>query len=561
MKRKLMTMALSLLAMSNALLAVAGAPDGYYTQLNGLKDQALKDAVHNLIAPHTVVSYSSLWRYFPQTDCRDNNRNQVWDMYSNQTYYFNGTRGVAGMEKEHSFPKSWWGGSTGVDAYTDLNHLYPSNGPANRAKLNWPLGEVSTPSFDNGVTKVGVPVAGEGGGAGTVFEPDNQYKGDFARTYFYMATCYQQYQWQHTYMVTNSTWKTLNDWSIALLLKWSHQDPVSDKEKKRNDAVYAVQGNRNPFIDNPELADYIWGNKAGQVFNTGGGTINPDDPNATPELISPKQGNIFDIGEVAIGKSTSHTIYIKTRNLTNDLSVDLINFDHEMFSLNVSQVDRQMANSANGYPLVVTFAPTSLGVKQAKLLISDGGLVGSYGVMLNARCLPQPTLSTITATPAQEITDSSYVATWEATTDTIDCYLLNRIVYDSRHNIVANETFTIDADETQHRFNDLKAGYSHTYSVQSSRLGCTSTASNVITIDPSGIESLPADKPLALIAIDGGVIVKCSENLGTARIFNTSGMLVKEIDNLTNDMTIELPTGIYIMTTSTSIKAVKLAIK
>ena len=153
------------------------------------------------------------------------------------------------------------------------------------------------------------------------------------------------------------------------------------------------------------------------------------------------------------------------------------------------------------------------------------------------------------------------MATWEATTDTIDCYLLNRIVYDSRHNIVANETFTIDADETQHRFNDLKAGHSHTYSVQSSRLGCTSTASNVITIDPSGIESLPADKPLALIAIDGGVIVKCSENLGTARIFNTGGMLVKEIDNLTNDMTIELPTGIYIMTTSTSIKAVKLAIK
>ena len=206
----------------------AAAPAGYYRSLNGLKGQALKNAVHNLIKNHTVVSYNSLWNYFPSTDCRPTDKSVVWDMYSNNVYHFNGFKGVSGMHKEHSFPKSWWGG-TEVDAYTDLHHLYPSDGQANMAKSNHPLGEVANASFNNGVTKVGTPVAGQGGGDGTVFEPDNAYKGDFARTYFYMATCYQDYKWKYTYMVNNSSWKTLNTWAIDMLLKWSRNAPVSDK--------------------------------------------------------------------------------------------------------------------------------------------------------------------------------------------------------------------------------------------------------------------------------------------------------------------------------------------
>ena len=98
----------------------AAAPAGYYRSLNGLKGQALKNAVHNLIKNHTVVSYNSLWNYFPSTDCRPTDKSVVWDMYSNNVYHFNGFKGVRGMHKEHSFPKSWWGG-TEVDAYTDLH--------------------------------------------------------------------------------------------------------------------------------------------------------------------------------------------------------------------------------------------------------------------------------------------------------------------------------------------------------------------------------------------------------------------------------------------------------
>lgn len=555
---------LCLFAMMGAVTLVsrAGAPSGYYNSLNGLSGQALKDAVFNLISPHTVVSYNSLWSYFPQTDCHFEDPGKVWDMYSNNDYYFNGTKSVSGMNKEHSFPKSWWGGYTNYDAYTDLNHLYPSDGPANLKKSNWPLGEVSSASFDNGVTKVGTPVSGQGGGAGTVFEPDKQYKGDFARTYFYMATCYQKYTWVHTYMVTNSTWKTLNDWSIALLLKWSREDPISDKELARNEAVYKIQNNRNPFIDNPTLAEYIWGDKAGQVFNVeGGGSQGGDTTTTAPMLITPTQGTILDFGEVALGKSIDYKVFIKARNLTNDLNIQVYRLDYTMFSTNVTSVSRTVANSKEGYPLTITYTPTALGSHQAKLLISDGGLIGSIGVQLNAKCLPVPQLTAIVASQAQNVTDSSYVATWEAATDTIDNYLLNRIVYDANQNIVSNETFTVAPDVTTYPFTDFKPGQTHTYTVQSSRLGYTSVGSNVITVSHSGIGGIFTDKPLALITVEGGVIVKCSENLGTARIFNTSGQLVKVIPELKNDDLIELPGGVYFMTTSTSNKAVKLIIK
>lgn len=77
---------------------------------------------------------------------------------------------------------------------------------------------------------MGYPVAGQGGGAKYVFEPADEYKGDFARTYFYMATIYQDLTWKHTYMVSSNTYPTLNTWSINLLLRWHHQDPVSEKK-------------------------------------------------------------------------------------------------------------------------------------------------------------------------------------------------------------------------------------------------------------------------------------------------------------------------------------------
>ena len=546
---------LLLIASVITLTTSATVPVGYYNSIDGKRGQELKTAIHQLIKNHTVMTYSSLWYHFQSTDCHFDNPNQVWDMYSNITRYFRGSSAVSGMNREHSFPKSWWGG-TQVDAYTDLNHLYPSDADANMAKNNYPLGEVSTASFNNGCTKVGTPKTGQGGGSSTVFEPDDEYKGDFARTYFYMATCYQDYTWKYTYMVTNSSWQTLNQWSINLLLKWSREDPVSDKEVARNDAVYKIQNNRNPFIDNPLLAEYIWGSHYGEAFYV---DQSGEEPQGEPMLITPNLETVIEMGEVAIGKSLSMTIYVKGQYLKEDLSVLLFRDDARMFSIPVNTIPRSVANSEQGYPLVITYRPTSLGSHKCRLLIYDGGLTGSYGADISAECLEVPTLSTLTALPATDIDGENYTAHWNAAQETVDYYVVTRTVYGDNNNIISSDEFT--TDETSYQFDDLMTGQTHTYSVQSYRLGYLSQPSNVITVDYSAINGIEADKPIAFIPTQGGVLIKCSEPHYDVDIYNTNGQLVKHIDVVNNDDFIYLPQGIYIMRSASARKPSKMVIK
>ncbi|MBR1543708.1 MAG: endonuclease [Muribaculaceae bacterium] len=549
--------------------AFAAVPKNYYRTLDGKSGQALKNAVNAIIKNHTVYSYGSLWYYFPSTDCMPDNPKRVWDMYSDYTYYFNDRVGysTSGMNKEHSVPKSWWsttGGTTATvngatvdaDAYTDLNHLYPSDGDANSAKLHYPLGTVSKADFNNGVTKVGTPVSGEGGGSASVFEPDDRYKGDFARTYFYMATCYQNYYWRYTWNMSNSTWLTLNDWTIKLLLKWHRQDPVSQKEIDRNEAVYRLQNNRNPYIDNPDLVEYIWGEKAGKTYVVEGGEITGD-----PELITPTQGTVLDFGEVGLGKSITYVVYVKGDNFTSDLRVQLYKADFKMFSISVQTIDRATAVSAEGYPLTITYTPTEVGKHTANLLIYNGGITGSVGVTLTAECKEAPSLFAVTALPATDISDGGYTATWEATGDEIDGYVVSRLVYDSDGDIaLADETET-EADETSVRFNDLAEGQTHTYTVQSKRLGYLSPKSNVITVSSSGVNGIEADKPLSLLPIEGGFVVKCSEPLLGVRIFNAGGQLVRELPVLECDDKVELPGGVYVITIAGNRKPFKAVVR
>ena len=544
-----------------ALAAVADVPVGYYNTLSGKSGQALKNAIHDLAIQRTVNSYGSLWTYFPQTDCMPDDPRRVWDMYSNYTYYFSSHLGnsTSGMNKEHALPKSWWGGyneNQGYIAYTDLKHLFPSDANANSAKLHYPLGEVSRTNFDNGVTKTGTPKTGQGGGSSVVFEPDDRYKGDFARTYFYMAAAYQDYEWKYTWMMVNNTWLTLNQWSIDLLLRWAREDPVSDKEKARNDAVYRCQNNRNPFIDFPDLIEYIWGNRAGEVFTGGNDVIT-----GPAELISPVQDSEVYFGEVALGKTLSITIYVKGHNLTSNLTVTIYRDDATMFESAVSSIDRQTANSAQGYPLTVTYTPTELGDHKTRLVISDGGLTGSFGMGLHASCRAVPTLHAVTALPAEDITDSTYVASWQATSDQVDYYIVNRTIYDKLGNVVDSEAFTTDDyQQTTMEFTDRNPAHIHTYNVQSYRLGYLSPESNVITIDQSGITGVEADRPLALLMTASGVVVKCGEPLEDVIIYNTRGQVVRHLEEVRNDDTITLPSGIYILTTRSSRQAYKVVV-
>lgn len=267
-----------------ALDASAGYPDGYYDSLNGKCGVELMRAVKAKADGHMDINYGAdTWNAFKDTDVRNiNGVDCWWDMYANTALPVSDGRPESSvMNIEHSVANSWWG-KTKNSAYKDLCHLNPSDSQANSRKSNYPLAELSNVSWTNGVSSVGSPKSGQGGGAGSCYEPADEYKGDFARAYMYMFTTYDDISWQSK---TDWMYDTASDlmfkaWAQELLLRWNAGDPVSDKERKRNDGIEKNQKNRNPFIDLPDLAEHIWGAKKDVPFSVEGS--DPVDPPVVP---------------------------------------------------------------------------------------------------------------------------------------------------------------------------------------------------------------------------------------------------------------------------------------
>ena len=248
---------LVILFIASSLLAHAQIPSGYYNNANNKTGDALKEALHDIIKGHHVVSYSGLLDAFAYTDCKPNGK--IWDIYSNYEFSLSGNCGTYQQEgdcwnREHTWPQSWFNEST--TPRSDLFHVYPTDGYVNNRRSNYPYGEVSAPTYTSGNgSKLGPCVTS--GYSGTVFEPIDEYKGDIARSYFYMSVRYysEDSNWGSSGMTNKSEIKS---WAMAMLLRWSDDDPVSQKEIDRNNAVYGYQNNRNPFIDHPEYARMIW---------------------------------------------------------------------------------------------------------------------------------------------------------------------------------------------------------------------------------------------------------------------------------------------------------------
>jgi endonuclease I len=262
-------------------------PPNYYNAAAGLSCAPLKTALSTIITTGAVqLTYTpGVWTAYLKTDIKrnfENTRDVIWDMYSdrgpgqNEPYEFiyqtnqcgNYTKESDCYNREHSFPQSWFVGGT-YPMYSDINHVFPTDGWVNALRGNFPFGEVTTieatpgnPS-QNG-SKRGTGAAVNFGYTGTVFEPINEYKGDFARAQFYMATRYESLidGWQNNgnanEVLNGTEYQAYDDWYIKLLYKWHLQDPVSDKERARNDSVFVVQNNRNPFIDNPQWVLDVW---------------------------------------------------------------------------------------------------------------------------------------------------------------------------------------------------------------------------------------------------------------------------------------------------------------
>ena len=253
------------IALSLAVFATA-QPANYYNSANGLSGNQLKVALHNIIKGHTSISYAQLWNAFWSTDNKGNG--VVWDMYSDNPngtppyiYYLgNDQCGNYNSEgdcynREHSWPSSWFNDQS--TPRTDLHHIFPTDGFVNNKRANFPFGEVRSASWtsQNG-SKLGA--CKTPGYSGTVFEPIDEYKGDFARALMYMSVRYhgEDSGWGSSDMTEKSE---IKPWAINMLMRWNEQDPVSEKEKLRNEAIFDdYQHNRNPFVDHPEYARMIW---------------------------------------------------------------------------------------------------------------------------------------------------------------------------------------------------------------------------------------------------------------------------------------------------------------
>ena len=278
----------ALLVLSTTLAFAQGPNDSgeYYKPADGKKGKELKTALCGVIYDRNEggdlnTAYKALWTHFRTTDAKPNGK--VWDMYSNKREMEFGTDQAGNYSKEgdvynreHSMPNSWFGGKV-MPMYTDLHHLYPTDGYVNNKRANYPFGETANPSWKsaNDFSKLGKCTYP--GYDGVVFEPNDEYKGDFARTYFYMVTCYEEQlpTWYTNNAESRPTldgnkYPGLSDWQLEMLMKWSKNDPVSEKEINRNNAVWDIQNNRNPFIDYPGLEEYIWGDKKDEAFSYDG---------------------------------------------------------------------------------------------------------------------------------------------------------------------------------------------------------------------------------------------------------------------------------------------------
>lgn len=290
---------ITFLALLCAIAGFAQIPAGYYNSATGT-GYTLKTQLHNIIDDHNDPGYGGLYVTYTTSD-KDfyyENNGTLLDMYSENPngqdayeYVYggglqdDGTLGNAEGQRynrEHLIPQSYFNSQTPM--YSDAHFVVPSDKYVNAQRDNFPFGRVSSPNLTttNGSKRGSNLNSGYSAGYnGTVFEPIDEFKGDIARMFLYFATRYQgqlngfytdtnQSSIQAKAMFDGSENKAFSDTFLNILLTWHNQDPVSQRERDRNNAIYTRQNNRNPYIDHPEYVQAIWGLPLGveDVFAT-----------------------------------------------------------------------------------------------------------------------------------------------------------------------------------------------------------------------------------------------------------------------------------------------------
>jgi len=279
----------------------------YYDEAKGLREDALKTALYTIIKGHTEYDYTSsstdVWDILKVTDRDPNNSANVILIYTGRSVnaaqeYNSGS----GWSREHVWAKSRGDFGTDRGPGTDVHHLRPADISVNSTRNNRSFDNCHTciEVWDEGVFSESYYDASE-----WTFEPRDEVKGDVARMIFYMAVRYEGENGEPNLELTENL-PTLTDKNplhgrLSTLLAWNRFDPVSEWERNRNEIIFnQFQHNRNPFIDIPELAEYIWGNEVGLVWSPLGTSnteapqfkVYPNPSNGTFYLETLKQGSL-----------------------------------------------------------------------------------------------------------------------------------------------------------------------------------------------------------------------------------------------------------------------------
>lgn len=495
-----------IMALGTMCGAGAAEPADYYVTCAGRHGADLLSALRAKVGPHTTVSYDGLWSLYLSSDALPNGK--LWDIYSTKEWtpgkeQCGNYKNVGDcINREHSFPKSWFSGASPM--YSDAYHLYPTDGKVNGQRSNYPYGECAggtTLPSSNGIQALGrLGTSTFAGYTGKVFEPDDRYKGDLARSYFYMAAAYNDKiaGWSGD-MLAGNAYPAFSGWAVDLLLKWHRQDPVSDKELDRNEAIYAAQKNRNPFIDHPELAEHIWGTRKDQPWSPG--------ETSEPAILLPADGSTVDMGTVGVGVTRQHTVTLRGNALGQNVSLSAT----APYSVSPATVTATTANRTAGTPVTVTLTAPGAGTCTGTLTVKSGDAVSRVTLTANA-------LDGLPASAPTAISDVSFDAHWTyvGDADANGCYKL--IIKDAAGQDVDSYPRSVKADAETWTVDDLEPSTTYTYWLESKSL-----RSNPITV------STAAPIPSVQILFDGDLGAALHTEPG---IEGTAAELLLDIDNI-----------------------------
>lgn len=290
----------------------------YWESVNGKAGETLWNAVSaQTNQGYKSIGYSGLYNAYKSTDVYPadsaGKAGKIWDMYGECVFSTTNTCGNYSSpcdcyNREHSIPQSWWGGGTGGIG-NDIFHVLPTDGKINGVRSNYEYGVVnggtnwlgnkygSASSWSTDRKTIASEAEEEVNGSGNVFEPKPQYKGDIARGLLGTIVKWKQSNLTSGNNFFNGTYTAsgyfgLTKKAVVLLMKWHREDPVSRKEIDRNNGIQETQGNRNPFIDYPYLAEYIWGEHAGETVDMS--KLMPStDPNFIPGVSDGWRGGVI----------------------------------------------------------------------------------------------------------------------------------------------------------------------------------------------------------------------------------------------------------------------------